>query len=152
MEKSEVALIGMRTSAELTALPFFPDVSLQITIPVGTPTDPRYVFRKKTSASIRRHFLLNALIANPPVPLIISLPHPHHDVHKRSSFFDIDCKGKCKRETFITSLRVSTECIFFSRSMHRQMTSQQFNRSTITSVATPFDDIEVLLTWKKIVV
>lgn len=27
------------------------------------------------------------------VPLIISLPHPHHDVHKRSSFFDIDCKG-----------------------------------------------------------
>lgn len=28
------------------------------------------------------------------VPLIISLPHPHHDVHKRSSFFDIDCKGE----------------------------------------------------------
>lgn len=34
------------------------------------------------------------------VPLIISLPHPHHDVHKRSSFFDIDCKG----EIFIVKL------------------------------------------------
>lgn len=41
------------------------------------------------------------------VPLIISLPYQHHDVQKRSSFFDIDCKGKsdflinCIRDFFL---------------------------------------------------
>lgn len=36
------------------------------------------------------------------VPLIISLPYQHHDVQRRSSFFDIDCKGELQFYIFIT--------------------------------------------------
>ncbi|CRK97549.1 CLUMA_CG010937, isoform A [Clunio marinus] len=44
------------------------------------------------------------------VPLIISLPHPHHDVHKRSSFFDIDCKGVFNKSIFFRLDRICEDC------------------------------------------
>lgn len=44
------------------------------------------------------------------VPLIISLPHPHHDVQKRSSFFDIDCKGVFNKSIFFRLDRICEDC------------------------------------------
>lgn len=42
------------------------------------------------------------------VPLIISLPH--HDLHKRSSFFDIECKGQFNKSIFFRLDRICEDC------------------------------------------
>ncbi|XP_070491555.1 ion transport peptide [Chironomus tepperi] len=44
------------------------------------------------------------------VPLIISLPYQHHDVQKRSSFFDIDCKGVFNKSIFFRLDRICEDC------------------------------------------
>lgn len=52
------------------------------------------------------------------VPLIISLPH--HDVHKRSSFFDIECKGVFNKSIFFRLDRICEDCysLFREPSLH----------------------------------
>ncbi|CAO1407903.1 unnamed protein product [Diamesa serratosioi] len=60
------------------------------------------------------------------VPLIISLPH--HDVHKRSSFFDIECKGVFNKSIFFRLDRICEDCysLFREPSLHSLCKKQCF--------------------------
>ncbi|CAG9805726.1 unnamed protein product [Chironomus riparius] len=90
------------------------------------------------------------------VPLIISLPYQHHDVQKRSSFFDIDCKGVFNKSIFFRLDRICEDCysLFREVELHalckKQCFTTEFFKGCLEALQL-HDEVNVIKSYIKVV-